>query len=128
MSRRLSARRDRGEQVAPRAQQSALRQGNGVTTVHLAASLGKREGEQIRLFLLGDAASCANRGQEMPTGYYGIESMVTVVIRQRGDVVVCGSCVDARGISERNLVEGCHRSSMEGLTEWTQWADPVVTF
>jgi uncharacterized protein involved in oxidation of intracellular sulfur len=55
----------------------------------------------------------------MPTGYYGIESMVTVVIRQRGDVVVCGSCVDARGISERNLVEGCHRSSMEGLTEWT---------
>lgn len=30
--------------------------------LRLAASLGKREGERVRVFLMGDAASCANRG------------------------------------------------------------------
>lgn len=96
--------------------------------LRLAASLGKREGERVRVFLMGDAASCANRGQKVPTGCYNIESMLRAVARDNGDIGVCGSCMDARGITEPNLAEGCRRSSMEGLTDWTRWADRVVTF
>jgi uncharacterized protein involved in oxidation of intracellular sulfur len=36
--------------------------------------------------------------------------------------------MDARGIDESELVEGTHRSSLEELTDWTLWADRVVTF
>ena len=38
------------------------------------------------------------------------------------------ACMDARGMSADRLVEGAHRSSMDELTEWTQWAEKVLTF
>jgi uncharacterized protein involved in oxidation of intracellular sulfur len=41
---------------------------------------------------------------------------------------VCGSCMDARGIKEAELLEGTRRSSMEELADWTQWADRVLVF
>jgi uncharacterized protein involved in oxidation of intracellular sulfur len=36
--------------------------------------------------------------------------------------------MDARGITEEMLTEGTRRSSLEELTDWTLWADKVVTF
>jgi len=50
------------------------------------------------------------------------------MIRRNGQVGVCASCMDARGISDQELVEGACRSSMEELTDWTLWADKVVVF
>ena len=38
--------------------------------LRLAGSLSKREGEQVKVFLIGDAASCAKVGQTVPQGYY----------------------------------------------------------
>ncbi len=34
--------------------------------LRLAGSLAKRKGQPVRVFLLGDAASCAKRGQKVP--------------------------------------------------------------
>ena len=96
--------------------------------LRLAGSLAKCDGEQVRVFLMGDGASCANRGQTVPKGYYNIESMLKAITRHEGEIGVCGSCMDARGILEANLAEECRRSSMEGLTNWTLWADRVVVF
>jgi uncharacterized protein involved in oxidation of intracellular sulfur len=36
--------------------------------------------------------------------------------------------MDARGLTDELLVDGCRRSSMEELTEWTLWADRVLVF
>jgi uncharacterized protein involved in oxidation of intracellular sulfur len=36
--------------------------------------------------------------------------------------------MDARGITDKELVEGSHRSSMDELTTWTMDADKVITF
>jgi uncharacterized protein involved in oxidation of intracellular sulfur len=96
--------------------------------VRLAGSLAKREGEQVRVFLLGDAASCAKRGQKVPKGYYNLETMLAAVSLHKGEIAVCGSCMDARGIGEHDLAEGCRRSSLEELAEWTRWADRVIVF
>ena len=41
---------------------------------------------------------------------------------------VCGTCMDARGITNDELVAGCHRSTLDELTEWTQRADQVLVF
>ena len=43
-------------------------------------------------------------------------------------VGVCGTCMDARGIGEPELLEGSHRSTLAELTAWTQWADKVIVF
>ena len=96
--------------------------------LRLAGSLVKRDGEQVKLFLIGDAAACAKTGQKVPSGYYNIETMFKAAARHGAEIGVCGTCMDARGISEAELAEGSHRSTLEQLTDWTQWADKVITF
>lgn len=96
--------------------------------LRLAGSLAKRDGEQVRVFLIGDAATCAKAGQKVPRGYYNLELMLRSVGRRGGNVGVCGTCMDARGITDAELVEGCHRSTMEQLTDWTQQADRTLVF
>ena len=95
--------------------------------LRLAGALAAREGEEVKLFLIGDAAACARRGQKVPPGYYNVEAMLHKVIARHGEVGVCGTCLDARGIAD-DLTGGARRSSMEQLAEWTLWADKVVTF
>jgi uncharacterized protein involved in oxidation of intracellular sulfur len=36
--------------------------------------------------------------------------------------------MDARGITEAELAEGTRRSTLDHLTEWTQWADKTLVF
>jgi len=96
--------------------------------LRLAGQIAKREGEQVRVFLIGDAAACAKRGQKVPQGYYNTEVMLRAVTRRGGEIGVCGTCMDARGISDEELAEGCHRSTMEELTDWTLAADRTLTF
>lgn len=96
--------------------------------LRLAGSLARRESEHVRVFLLGDAASCAKRGQVVPQGYYNLELMLRSVTRRGGEVGVCGTCMDARGLTEQELSEGTRRSSLEELTDWTQDADRVLVF
>ena len=96
--------------------------------LRLAGALAKRDGEQVRVFLIGDAASCAKAGQKVPQGYYNIEVMLRSVTRRGGEVGVCGTCMDARGVTDLELAEGCRRSTLDELTDWTQTADGVLVF
>ncbi len=96
--------------------------------LRLAESLVKQQDNQVRVFLIGDAASCAKGGQKVPQGYYNLELMLRSVTRRNGVIGVCGTCMDARGITDEELTEGCHRSTMDELTEWTQQADKVLVF
>ncbi len=96
--------------------------------LRLAMSLTKREGTEVRVFLMGDGVACARRGQKTPDGYYNTERMVRAVVQHGGTVGCCGSCSDARALTDEARVDGAHRSSMEELTDWTLWADRVVTF
>jgi uncharacterized protein involved in oxidation of intracellular sulfur len=96
--------------------------------LRLAHALGKREGEQVRVFLLADAVSCAVAGQTTPNGYYNLERMLGAIARRGTEIGLCGSCMDARGVREDQLIEGTRRSRLEELTDWTLWADKVVTF
>jgi uncharacterized protein involved in oxidation of intracellular sulfur len=36
--------------------------------------------------------------------------------------------MDARGLTDELLVDGARRSSLEEATDWTIWADKVVSF
>ncbi|MEX2442499.1 MAG: DsrE family protein [Alkalispirochaeta sp.] len=96
--------------------------------LRLAGTLVKRENEEVKLFLIGDAAACAKKGQTTPNGYYNIEQMMKLVSSRNGEIGVCGSCMDARGMTDQELTGGTHRSSMEELTDWTISADRVITF
>ena len=96
--------------------------------LRLAGALARREGEEVRVFLLGDAANGAKRSQKVPQGYYNVEVMLGAVARRGGAIGVCGTCMEARGIAAEELVEGAHRGPMEELADWTLRADRVVVF
>ena len=96
--------------------------------LRLARSLLEHGGAEVKVFLLGDAASCAHGGQKVPQGFYNVADMLGAVARRGGEIGVCGTCLDARGIRGEELVTGSHRGSMDELTAWTAWADKVVTF
>jgi uncharacterized protein involved in oxidation of intracellular sulfur len=96
--------------------------------LRLAGSLSKREGEQVKVFLIGDAASCSKKGQKVPHGYYSTELMLKAVAHHKGEIGACASCLDARGITDIELAEGTRKSSLDELTDWTTWADKVITF
>jgi uncharacterized protein involved in oxidation of intracellular sulfur len=96
--------------------------------LRLAGSLSRREGVEVRVFLIGDAVGAAKAGQKVPSGYYNAATMVGAVLRHGGAVGVCGSCIDARGIGEAELLEGARRSSMDELAGWTLEADRVLAF
>ena len=82
----------------------------------------------VKLFLMADAVQCARQGQVTPNGYYNLERMMAVVVRQGVECGACGSCMDARALAEETLVPGVHRSSMEELTQWTVAADKVLVY
>ena len=96
--------------------------------LRLAGALARREGVQVRVFLMGDAVGCAVAGQILPNGYYHLDKMIEAAARHGADVGCCGTCLDARGIREEGLVKGARRSTLDELADWTLWAEQVITF
>ena len=94
----------------------------------LAGALAKQEGNEVKVFLIGDAAAAAHNKQKVPSGFYNLEVMLGAFVSHHGVIGVCGTCMDARGIAVDDLVAGAHRSSMDELAQWTAWADKVLVF
>ena len=102
---------------------------NAYNGIRLANQLNKvHEDVEVRIFLMADAASCAVAGQTTPNGYYNIERMMKYSIKKGAKVKICGSCADARGLKNAELIEGTEISTMAELTEWVADSDKVVTF
>jgi len=95
--------------------------------LRLASAMAGKEGQQVQLFLMADAVACAKTGQKVPEGYYNIQLMLGKVLR-KGAVALCGTCMDARGLAEAEIMEGARRSTLAELAEWTVQADKVLVF
>lgn len=96
--------------------------------LRLAIALAKPEGATVKVFLIGDAASCAMAGQKTPEGYYNLERMLKILHSKGAAIGVCGTCMDGRGMKPEMLAEGAHRSTMDELAAWTAGAHQVVVF
>ncbi|HEX9693255.1 MAG TPA: DsrE family protein [Gemmatimonadales bacterium] len=90
--------------------------------------LNKAEGVSVTVFLMADAAAAAKHGQQTPNGYYNLERMLRGILGRNGEVLLCGSCMDARGIRDSDIAEGTRRSSMDELAALTASADKVLVF
>lgn len=96
--------------------------------LRLAGSLSRRADVEVRMFLFGDAVGCVLRNQKVPDGYYHLDRMALSVLRHGGEIGCCGTCMDARGLTDELLIEGAHRSTLEEATDWSIWADKVISF
>ena len=96
--------------------------------LRLAGALAKRDGVEVRVFLMGDAVAAAMANQQLPDGYYHLDRMIGACANHGADIGCCGTCMDARGITEDMLTKGTRRSTLDELADWTLWAEKVVSF
>ena len=85
--------------------------------LRLAKSLSS-EDTHVVVFLMADAIACAKKGQKVPQGFYNIELMLKFILR-KGEVLACGTCMSARGLTDNELLDGAARSTMQVLSEHT---------
>ena len=95
--------------------------------LRLAGALAAKEDQSVRLFLMADAVGCAKSGQKVPEGYYNVQLMLGKVAR-KGEVGLCGTCMDARGLRDEEMIDGARRGTLAQLADWTAEADKVLVF
>ena len=97
--------------------------------LRLAHALLKKEPQsEVTVFLMADSVAAAKAGQKTPDGYYNIERMLKRVLSGNGKVLLCGTCMDARGLDDTALMAGARRSTMDELATATIEADKVLVF
>ena len=80
------------------------------------------------MYLMADAVTAAKASQKTPDGYYNVERMLKRVLVGNGQVIFCGTCMDARGLRDAGIVAGVRRSTMDELASRTLEADKVLVF
>jgi uncharacterized protein involved in oxidation of intracellular sulfur len=95
--------------------------------LRLARAVSKLADQQVQVFLMGDAVACAKDGQKVPEGYYNAGDMVKMVAAG-GEVGLCGTCMNARGLQDGEMVPGALRKTLADLAAWTAAADKVLVF
>jgi uncharacterized protein involved in oxidation of intracellular sulfur len=95
--------------------------------LRLAQTLARQDSHEITVFLMADAVLGARAGQKPPHGHYNVELMLKRVAAD-GRVLLCGTCMDARGLPADQMMEGAARSTMEELAQAIVAADRVLVF
>ncbi|TAK48419.1 MAG: hypothetical protein EPO23_07240 [Xanthobacteraceae bacterium] len=97
--------------------------------LRLTAALQKASADAIpTVFLMADAVTAAKRGQKTPDGFYNVERMIRHILSASGHVLLCGSCLDARGLVMGDLIDGVRRSTMDELATLAIQAEKVLVF
>jgi uncharacterized protein involved in oxidation of intracellular sulfur len=97
--------------------------------LRLAHALVKKDpGSDVTVFLMADAVAAAKANQRTPDGYYNLERMLKRVLAGNGKVLLCGTCMDARGLLDGEIIPGASRSTMDALAAETAAADKTLVF
>jgi len=83
---------------------------------------------QVKVFLLGDAVAVAKKEQKTPTGYYNLGRMLADLTAKGAEVLACGSCSEARGLREEDLLAGVRIGRMTQLARWSKQSETVLVF
>jgi uncharacterized protein involved in oxidation of intracellular sulfur len=83
---------------------------------------------EVNVFLLGDAVSIAKKGQNTPEGYYNLEKMLTDLIKNNVRVKACGTCLRARGLTQKDLIDGVEIGTMMELAKWVKESRFALSF
>ena len=99
---------------------------NALRLAHALSKTGPNAG--ITVFLMSDAVVAARKGQKTPDGYYNVERMLRRLGAGGGTLLLCGTCMDARGMKDADIMDGARRSTMDELAATTIAAERVLVF
>jgi uncharacterized protein involved in oxidation of intracellular sulfur len=81
---------------------------------------------KVLIFLMSDSVTCALPGQKENMGQYNIGEMLTNIIKHGGEVKLCTSCVETRGVS--SIIPGAVLGSLNDLAKWILESERTLTF
>ncbi len=97
--------------------------------LRLAGQL-KKNGEDVRIFLMNDAVDMARDVCKPPDGYdQDLSKMLRELIAAGVPVKVCGTCMARCGIYKNHpYFDGAEKSTMAELAEWVVESERIMSF
>ena len=96
--------------------------------LRLAIQLNEQaKAPKVKLFLLSDAVTAVLPKQQPGEGY-NLQQMLEIILAQGAEIKYCTSCVQARGLTELDVIEGCVKATMDELAQWLLESDKVINF
>jgi tRNA 2-thiouridine synthesizing protein D len=87
------------------------------------------EGHKVRIFLLENGVYLAKKNQSPAENVApNTGKNLAELIEGGAEVKACGVCMQARGLSESDLISGVKSATMHELVEWTTTSDKVIVF
>ena len=84
------------------------------------------EGHKINIFLVEEGIFVGKRNQN-PVNYDNLENWMKDILKEGANVKACGVCMNARGLSVDDLIEGIEKTTMNSLIEMCEEADNVIS-
>jgi len=99
-----------------------------LSALRIATTLVQHDDKpKVRLFLMSDSVVMALSGQQ--TGEkQTLELMLNDVVSFGGEVLLCKTCVNARGLDKANWIKGVNIGTIHDLAQWTLEADSTLCF
>ena len=85
------------------------------------ATTSKKNGHEVRVFLMGEAVECENLTHEK----YDVAGQLKAFIEVGGSILACGTCLKSRQL---NATDVCPLFTMVDCVKMVEWADKVITF
>ncbi len=85
-------------------------------------------GSTVRIFLYADSVAAAKKSQSPPKGFYNIGEILSGLIEEGVEVRSSITCSKARGIAEKDFIEGTEVGHTLDLERWVEEGGPVMVF
>jgi uncharacterized protein involved in oxidation of intracellular sulfur len=83
---------------------------------------------KVRIYLLGDAVVAAKKGQKTPEGYPNLEKVLWELVEKGVEIVACSTCASARGLREKDVIEGVQIGTIMQLAHWLKESQGALSF
>jgi tRNA 2-thiouridine synthesizing protein D len=86
------------------------------------------EGHKVRIWLFENGVYLAKRDQKPAEGIINCGELLKNLKDGGAEVKVCVVCVESRGLTQADLMEGVKIATIHELIEWTVDSDKVIVF
>ena len=86
------------------------------------------EGHKVRIWLFENGVYLAKKDQKPAQGLNNYGQTLEELIKGGVEVKACIVCVDARGLTQSELLDGIKIATIHELVEWTVSSDKVIVF
>ena len=86
------------------------------------------EGNKVRIWLFENGVYLAKKGQKPSQDLINYGELLQNLIQGGVEVKACVVCVEARGLTQADLMDGVKIATVHELVEWTINSDKVIEF